>query len=219
MSLSVRGITRHYLGTPATPDTISIRQLYYDRAPWMPGNIPLRPRLILFARREYKGDISECIFKWTAAYEQTWSQVRVRIQLAPDSGISDSTMATLRTRWGEGIRTTWSNRWGVGRPGEIALPINIQVEWVDSNAHHVVRVRSGTYRSNMTLWCTADNGNVAAHEVGHMMGYVDEYKDPDCPKRSPVGTGTVMDNNTNLVPERLVQMFANNIGSNIVRIP
>ncbi len=55
---------------------------------------------------------------------------------------------------------------------------------------------------------------MAAHEYGHMHGLVDEYTDINCPSRSPVNTGTVMDNNSNNVPARMMIRFANNIGAN-----
>ena len=49
-----------------------------------------------------------------------------------------------------------------------------------------------------------------------MHGNHDEYPDAACPSRSPVSTGTVMDNNSDTVPERLMQRLADNVGSNIV---
>ncbi|MDD4906670.1 MAG: hypothetical protein PHD39_11000 [Methylobacter tundripaludum] len=85
-----------------------------------------------------------------------------------------------------------------------------------SNPHHIVRVQTGPARSNMTLWDTMDTGNVAAHEFGHMHGNPDEYTDAACPGRNPVNTGTVMDNNSNNLPQRLMQRLADNVGSNVV---
>jgi bacillopeptidase F (M6 metalloprotease family) len=70
----------------------------------------------------------------------------------------------------------------------------------------------------MTTWDNMDTGAVAAHEYGHMHGLVDEYTDTRCPGRSPVNTGTVMDNNSNNVPVRMMTHFANNIDSNVVAI-
>jgi hypothetical protein len=51
-----------------------------------------------------------------------------------------------------------------------------------------------------------------------MLGHPDEYTDANCPGRTPVNTGTVMDNNSNNVPARLMTRFATNIGSNVVSI-
>ncbi len=68
----------------------------------------------------------------------------------------------------------------------------------------------------MTTWDTSDTGAVASHEFGHMIGNPDEYTFASCPNRSPVNTGTIMDNNTNNIPSRLLQSLAGNLGSNII---
>ena len=64
----------------------------------------------------------------------------------------------------------------------------------------MVRVQKGGGRSNLGLWHTDDPGDVASHEFGHLLGNVDEYSEPSvCPNRNPVNTGTVMDDNTEVV--------------------
>ncbi|MGH8070805.1 MAG: hypothetical protein ACRERE_37335 [Candidatus Entotheonellia bacterium] len=210
MSLSVRGIARRFLNRTGA---FSVHQVFFGSTG---GTVMLRERLESLARQEISFDVSECVYAWTARYQQTWSHVRVRVQLNPDAGISAATMATLRTAWENGIETRWSNRWGIGRPGEITCPLTFDVEWVTSNAHHTVRVQTGPARSNMTLWDTSDTGDVAAHEFGHMHGNPDEYTDAACPGRNPVNTGTVMDNNSNNLPQRLMQRLVDNVGSNVV---
>jgi len=218
MSLSVRGIARQYRGTTGS---FSVRQTYrLIPLPGFPTAIPsLRSRLESIARREFSFSVSECIFGWTAAFEQTWSRIRLRIQLNPDTGITNATMNTLRTAWENGFEGTWNNRWAIGMGRERACPLEFDLIWVTSNAHHTVRVRPGPERSNMTTWDTLDTGAVAAHECGHMFGHPDEYTDTNCPTRSPVNSGTVMDNNSANVPARLMTRFANNVGSNVVPIP
>ncbi len=157
--------------------------------------------------------VSECIYGWTAAYQQRGTTITVRIRLAADAGISAETMATLRTRWKNGIEDKWSSRFGCClSPGCIGrCRLNFVVEWVTSGEHHAVRVRQGPARSNMTTWDTDDTGDVASHEFGHMLGHPDEYTDSNCPSRSPVNTGTVMDDNTEVV-ERLVRPFCDRLG-------
>ena len=210
MSLSVRGIARHFVKRTGA---LSVRETFFES---VADNLMMRERLSSIARKEISFDVSECQFDWTASYEQTWSHVHVRVRLNADANIPAVTMATLSATWENTIQNTWSNRWSIGRPGEATCPITVDVEWVNNNAHHTVRVQQGPAATNMTLWDTSDSGQVAAHEFGHMLGNPDEYPDPVCPTRSPVSTNTVMHNNSNNVPQRLMQRLADNVGSNIV---
>ena len=210
MSLSARGIARHFL---TQTGTLNARQVFFAS---QTGTRRMRERLVSLAQQEISFAVSECIYAWTASYQQTWSHVHIRVQLNPDAGIPAATLTTLQNTWEPAIEARWSNRWSIGRPGEGTCPITFDVEWVTANPHHTVRVQTGPARSNMTLWDTLDTGNVAAHEFGHMHGNPDEYTDAACPMRNPVNSGTVMDNNSNTVPARLLQRLATNVGSNIV---
>lgn len=213
MALSLRGITRRYVGVTGA---FSVKDRIFGGS--ISNRVSLRHRLESLARTEHSFSVSECIYGWTAAFQQTWSHVVVRIRLNPDTGITTTTMNDLRNTWQNGIESTWSNRWAAGHAAEVSLPFTFDVQWVTNSPHHTVRVRSGSHRSNMTTWDTNDTGGVAAHEFGHMLGHEDEYTDVNCPSRSPTNTGTVMDNNSDIVPQRLLQRFADNLGSNVVAL-
>jgi len=221
MNLSLRGIARRY---KSITGGFSVTRNIFDVSKII-GTVSLRSKLESMAREEHSEEISECIYGWTAAFEQTWTHIRIRIMLNPDAGISTATMNTLRTTWQNGIQNTWSNRWGCGRSGELTCPLTFEVVWVNSNQHHTVTVGVPAPNANpphptvMTHWHTNDGGGVAAHEYGHMLGNVDEYISATlCPARNPVSTGTVMDNNTANIPARMMTRFADNIGSNIVAL-
>jgi hypothetical protein len=212
--LSLKGVARRYGGITSgfsvVSDIFSVSSIT--------GTVSLRSKLESMARQQHSFSMSECIFGWTAAFEQTWTHIIIRIRLNPDAGITAATMNTLRTTWENGIENTWSDQWGCGHSGELTCSLTFEVEWVTTNQHHTVRVRPGPGGTNMTTWDTMDTGGVAAHEYGHMHGLIDEYVDTRCPSRSPVNTGTVMDNNSANVPARMMTRFANNIGSNVVGI-
>jgi hypothetical protein len=161
---------------------------------------------------EVSFSVSECVYGWTAAFAQRGTTITVRIRLEPDEEISADTMNTLRARWETGIEDKWSDRFGCCGSSDCigGCALRFRVEWVDSNQHHTVRVRPGPARSNMTTWDTEDTGDVASHEFGHMLGHPDEYEDGACPDRDPVNTGTVMDDNTEVV-ERLCRPFCNRL--------
>ena len=166
--------------------------------------------------QEIQFDVDECIYGWTAAYAQRGTHITVRIRLVPDADVSAATLTTLRNTWKTGIENKWSNRFACCDAPDChcRCRLTFGVQWVTSNEHHAVRVRTGPARSNMTNWDTLDTGDVASHEFGHMLGHPDEYPDGNCPGRSPVSTGSVMDDNTEVV-ERLCRPFCDRHGQDV----
>lgn len=159
------------------------------------------------AAQEISFRVSECIFGWTAAFVQQGTNITARIRLDPDSDVSTDLLATVKDRWKRGIEDKWSYRFSCG-----SCALTFQVVWTDASPHLTVRVKKGSGRSNLGLWHTNDAGDVASHEFGHLMGHPDEYEDDDvCPDRSPVNTGTVMDDNTEVVL-RLCRPFCDRLG-------
>ena len=179
--LSIKGVTRRYadfitqIQILLNGGTISLRDHIVR------GNGSVRARLESMARREISFDVSECIYSWNATFRQTWTHIVVRINLNPDAGITPATMATLQNTWQTTIENRWSNVWGAGRSGELTCPFTFDVQWVNSAAHHNVRVRQGPNPTFMRLWDTSDTGAVASHEFGHMIGNPDEYTAASCP--------------------------------------
>lgn len=224
--LSLKGVARKYEGIAGGFNVIN--DIF--EVPSISGSVSLRTQLESISREQHSFSQSECIFGWTAAYEQTWTHIVIRVRLNPDPDVTAQTVGTLQTRWQTGITNVWTHRWGCSQSGELPCRLSFQVVWVNANAHHDVRVNTGMKctdaagnpspcRTNMGRWHTGDSGNVAAHEYGHMFGLVDEYpENPPCPNRNPVSTGTIMDNNSNTVPARMMTGLANNIGSNVVSI-
>lgn len=177
---------------------------------------------------ERSRSMAECVYSWTAAYRQEGTHIIVRIQLVPDTGVTAQQIQNLSAMWEAAIENKWSNafacccskvatstimckNWGA---------LTFDVQWVNNNPHHTVTVSVGPGQTNMLNWDTADSGDVASHEFGHMIGLVDEYQRWNCPNRSPVNTGTVMDDNTEVV-ERLVEhlcAFINENAEPIIRL-
>jgi hypothetical protein len=167
----------------------------------------------IFAAQEVSFPVSECIFGWTAAFIQQGTHITARIQLNPDSDVSTSLLAEVKERWKRGIEDKWNYRFACcGRPGcTAACALTFEVQWTSDRPHLTVRVKKGDGRSNLSLWHTDDSGDVMSHEFGHLMGHPDEYSEDDvCPNRNPVDTGTVMDDNTEVVL-RLCRPFCDRI--------
>ena len=177
--------------------------------------VSLRSQLEILCRKEYSFDMDECIYGWTASFLQTWTHILIRISLDPDDDVSNSAMAALKIKWREGIYEVWNNKWGCGHTGELSCPLTFEVQWTNHIPHTTVRVRLGPADTNRGTWDTTDSKRAIAHEFGHMLGLVDEYESDECPDRSPVNTGTIMDD-TSYVPPRMMTRFAHNIKSRVV---
>ncbi|KJY26285.1 hypothetical protein, partial [Streptomyces sp. NRRL S-495] len=55
----------------------------------------------------------------------------------------------------------------------------VRLEFVDDPdaAHHLIRVEDGTVREHSDLWGLHTESTVLAHEVGHLFGLPDEYRE------------------------------------------
>jgi hypothetical protein len=211
--LSLNGIVRQYLGRTKP---YSVRDVLVQRN--------LRSILESIATRERSFDYREncgggVTFGGTAAYQQVWTTVIVRINLIFDPSIPAITRNNLMTTWRDAIQSNWSFKWGCSSSGESTCRLIFEVQWTANNPHHTVQVVVGPSRSNMGKWDTMDSGAVASHEFGHMLGLLDEYSAPtECAMRNPINTGTIMDNNSSCFPSRLTTQFASNLGSQVVGI-
>jgi hypothetical protein len=82
VALSLRGVARRYGGVAGA--FAVIETLFgEDRV----GQVSLRERSQTMARQEFAFEVRECIYGWSAGFQQTWSHILVRIRLDPvDTG-------------------------------------------------------------------------------------------------------------------------------------
>lgn len=214
--LSVKGIVRRHLGVTGS---YSLNPLLLAFAPLFdPDDLPaysLRPVLEGIARTEREYERHDHPYEWEAKYEQTWTHIRVRIELKPkDDGAENALNSGLRTTWKNGIEGAWNGQFSARANGELACRLSFEVVFTDNDPHHKVDVRFVTAfnRSDMTNWDTLDTGSVVAHEYGHMIGKFDEYSDSEAPGREHVETGTIMDTKASIFDPRQFTRFIKDIG-------
>ena len=75
MTVSLRGSARRFENKTGG---LSVRNVFFGGGG---GSRRLHERLEKSARHEISFDVAECIYGWTAKYEQIWSHVRIRVQL------------------------------------------------------------------------------------------------------------------------------------------
>ena len=125
-------------------------------------------------------------FVWYAKYDIEFSDEALRIYsniyLTPIGGATQEEIDGLKPLFEAGIETRWSNQYHILHDNQYLYDILFDVTFVDTynptTDHFSVNVRPGPERSTMNLWDTEDylqDGRVAAHEYGHMIGNYDEY--------------------------------------------
>lgn len=170
----------------------------------------------LFATNEVSESKSECSYGWTAAYRISEERdcvlaVVERIRLQPDAGVTPQQLQAAQATWEQAIEQAWTDRFRVRRLNGncpcAEYRVTLDVQWVSSGEHHAVQVHAGSGRADMGNWFITDSGLTTAHEVGHMLGNVDEYPDPNCPNRVVSNDNSIMGTGQNVRP-RHYQTFA-----------
>lgn len=88
---------------------------------------------------------------------------------------------SMKQLWEKGVEKIWNQKVFFS-DGSKLIPVALDLDFVSSGQHHTVKVHAGTGRAHMLEWYKKNpwakqwDDNIAAHEVGHMIGAYDEYK-------------------------------------------
>ncbi|PLX38033.1 MAG: hypothetical protein C0606_07255 [Hyphomicrobiales bacterium] len=126
----------------------------------------------------YYEDRADGGYAWNVRYDLQFGGQAFNIKLKVDLVGDDP--GTLASVWLNGANSIWNNNVCFA-DGKRMYEVKFDMDWVNSGAHQVVTVVDGYGRTNMTTWYTSTSWDasyqdqIAAHEVGHMLGNFDEY--------------------------------------------
>lgn len=122
-------------------------------------------------------------YGWQASYDISFTNQDLLIDVDVFLTGFDAGQA-LKDIWEDGIESIWSNEFDLF-DGTYYYDTVFNVDWLDSStgADHTVFVHEGNGSVNLANWYTGNpsgwgynnQGRVAAHEFGHMIGLLDEY--------------------------------------------
>ncbi|WP_158717742.1 EndoU domain-containing protein [Streptomyces sp. NRRL F-2305] len=103
--------------------------------------------------------------------------VRLFLDQKPGQQIPGEALTELGQRAQQGV----DERWNTGHRLPNGDLFRVELEFVTErdSVHHVVTVHSGNPRADHMNWGTDTQPEVLAHEVGHLLGLEDEYREGD----------------------------------------
>src|SRR5205823_3714635 len=122
--------------------------------------------------------------RYTSADGSHLTEVTMKVHLKAGEGVTPADIARVQAEAAAGVDHYYNS-------GHV-LPdgdhLNVKVEFVDdaAQAHLVVDLNDGEGHANQSTWYTEGDAQstVHAHELGHQMGFLDEYFDPESRFRS-----------------------------------
>jgi hypothetical protein len=114
-------------------------------------------------------------YGWQARFHLRVEEPECRVIVTIRIRISGAITDAQRNAWESPIEAAWNNKFKLCCGGCCCIdgfPTTINIEFVDNNEHQVVNVGANT--TSMTNWSATDAVDIS-HEVGHMLGALDEY--------------------------------------------
>ncbi len=117
---------------------------------------------------------------WNASFTLSADDEKVLatldIKLIQQGGIRAPALDKRKQIWLQGIDDIWNNKFYLQLPDRRLIPVVLAVNFKSVNAHHEVVVRKGSSNPNQHNWYVNTSANVVSHEIGHMLGAYDEYR-------------------------------------------
>jgi hypothetical protein len=137
--------------------------------------------------RPIKRVIADEPFRWTAAYLAQVSDdeaaLRVKIRLKPQPGVPLGDMLKVRSETREAVEQQFNRQFIFVDLEGNQRALKVVPDFSDGPADLSVRLHPGPGRSNLTDWYVEAAPIVRAHEIGHALGFKDEYIDSNAKNR------------------------------------
>ena len=128
--------------------------------------------------------------EWTSAYEVDFvgSECRVNInaKIVRDSGVTEAQENSVKSVTRTEFLRIWDNKFRLTESGAAtgAFALRVAITYVTSGEHVAINLHAGSGHDNRRNWFVDSNATDRAHELGHQLGLLDEYVDPDVPNRA-----------------------------------
>jgi hypothetical protein len=129
-------------------------------------------------------------YAWTSAYEVEFvgSECRLNInaKINRDAGVTEAQETSVKNVTRAEFMRIWDNKFTLTESGAGTgtYTLRVTVCYVTSGEHVAIGLHAGEGRDNRRNWYVDSNATDRAHEMGHQLGLLDEYLDPEVVNRA-----------------------------------
>jgi LysM repeat protein len=136
-------------------------------------------------------NVTDAKYGWTSSYEveidDNFCTISIKAKVNPDAGVLTTQVRNIQRVTANEFARYFDRRFNLVDADGIRRPIRVRLQYVDSGEHLTIALHAGTGRDDLSNWFVGGDNITRAHELGHQLGFKDEYVDPDVPHRA---TGT-----------------------------
>ena len=128
------------------------------------------------------------VIAFTGAYEAEFSLLQcmltIRARIVPDGNVTAAQTAQVKSDTAAAFERFWDGKFILDdTKTKERFFLRVRVVYVNSGGHVRIRLRAGSGRDNRRLWFVDSIPIDRAHELSHQLGLLDEYIDPEVPRR------------------------------------